>query len=229
MKVLVGVNSKRTAARHERGVRSVLVTIGLALALVSGPATQVGYATDSGSTKTARVKAAGIEFEYPENWVVLVLTQRDVKAQRKKLVKENPKLAKAYLEQAQLESARNTVFSAADLEAKLAGNPAQAVSVVLTSGSPSTLDQFRQVAGSELEGIGATVLDSSTVSLGGQDAYRMTVRWPVKAPDGTAVVLRLGVLQVPHGARGALVTVGVHDDEAGALMVDDVLGSVRLT
>src|SRR5262245_22741010 len=64
------------------------------------------------TTKTAIVKSAGVSLEYPAEWIVFAFTKREIKQQRRALAKANPRLAKDYIRQAQLESTMNTEFSA---------------------------------------------------------------------------------------------------------------------
>lgn len=208
--------------------RSVLIGVFLFATSVLGPASAVATSADGGSTRTARVKAAGVALEYPSTWTVFVLTKKAVATQRRELVKSNPRLGKAYLEDAQMEAVDNTKFSAGDFEAKLAGRPAGAVSVVLTSGFPATLEEFAGSMRSGFGKLGASVVETSHVRVGGQDGYRMELRWPLTAPDGTAVVLRMGSLVVPRDGNGVLVIVVVPDGAENASIIADTLASVRL-
>lgn len=206
-------------------VAAVLLTVSLAAHGSSSAAATLGTTE---STKTATVKSVGIAFEYPDDWVVFALTKRDVKRQSKALAKANPKLAKDYLREAQLEALKNMEFSAGDLEAKLAGLFAANMSVTLTSAFPPSLEAFEADLSSQLSELGGSVLDARTVDVSGETGYRAVATFILDAPDGTSLDLRIGMLIIERSGRGVLVSVGGLDDEASAQTIDDVLASVRL-
>ena len=47
------------------------------------------------TTRTAKVKAAGISLKYPKSWILVSLTKKGLAAQVKVVSKKNPKLAAA--------------------------------------------------------------------------------------------------------------------------------------
>ena len=200
-----------------------VVAVGIAFVMSATPATAQ---TDAGSTKTARVKAAGITFEYPSEWTAYAVTKKDAERQRVLLEKQNPKLAEAFDANA---FAGQSKFYASDLGATFRGEPSSNVSVLAfaSGGFPSDLGDFEDGMRSEYRDLGATVLGFSETTVGKKKAYRADVTLPIKVPGGETIVARLGQLYAPYRGGGSVTTVTSTQDDRGIAVIDDVLASVR--
>ncbi len=186
---------------------------------------------DSSSMTTAKIKAAGISLRHPETWTVMPRTRKELAAQERRLATKDPELAQLLVDHAQLENQLDTVkFRSIDLVGALstgasAGNVR--VYVHARGGFPSTLDEF--VAGYDLlVRIGARILKTATLSVGGKTAYRVDVVFtPPRASGGTVLPdLRVSRLSFAQGKGDVRVDVTTRSD-AGPGVADAILGSVR--
>jgi hypothetical protein len=179
-------------------------------------------------SKPVKVKAAGISLRYPAAWTIVAAgSRKEAEARRKAFLKANPKLAKVYDEQTASAAEANVAFRAGDLEAQAAQLPAANMTITLLSGDlPSTLDEYVRAVKKQLEGAGATLLDSSTVSIGHGSAYRTDFQMTLRAPGGTTIPTRFTQLAIPSLGTSSLLTIGVPgttDDPR----IDAVVGSIR--
>jgi hypothetical protein len=101
------------------------------------------------------------------------------------------------------------------------------MSVVMSNGFASSLDELTLGLTSDMEALGGAVLSASTVSVSGQNSYRVELGWPLNTSNGSTMTIRVGSLSIPRGENSVLVSVGCADDDACAAMIDDVLSSVR--
>jgi hypothetical protein len=74
---------------------------------------------------------------------------------------------------------------------------------------------------------GGTVLDATAVKISGKTAYRIDLTLPVKLPDGSVVVARVGQLAVPEGDNTASVAVSAVNNDSGVAVINSILASVR--
>jgi hypothetical protein len=171
------------------------------------------------ATTTAKVKAAGISVKYPKSWIAVPLTKKGLAAQTKALSKKNPKLA--------------AVVAATDIsQFKLraidptTGRETVGVQFIEGSGSPSSLSDFNSVI-PQYKAAGATVLDTKVVKISGKTAFRIDMTLPVKLPDGSVAVQRVGQVVVPGGDSAAAVVAAGPDDDSGVAVINSILASVR--
>lgn len=177
--------------------------------------------------KVAKVKSAGISLEYPSNWAVVVLTPKIVRSQRAITLKNNPKLGELFDEAAAGEALKHSKFSAADLEAKLAGRPSSIVGVQGGSGFTLPLNKMVTQLAATYKKAGATILNTSTVQVSGTRSARIDMQLTANASDGTPVSVRLSQLLAPIGGRSVLVSVAAEDNNVGATTIDHIMQSVR--
>lgn len=155
-------------------------------------------------------------------------TKHGIAAQQRALSKRDPRLGEAFHIEAQTGTLPTTRFEASDLRSQFANEVSSAVTVqVVAGGFPSSLDIFRSVREPSVRRAGGTVLNASTLKVNGDTAYRLDVSLPVPKPDGTIVSTLFGQLLVRRGTGRVVITVGVPDDQAGTMLVDQILRSVR--
>jgi hypothetical protein len=189
-----------------------------ALVAVTAPAS----ATPTGSTPmtTAKVKASEISVKYPRSWLLVPLTKKDLAAQEKILSKKNPKVAAAMAA---------TDVSQYRLRAIDPTGSSQNVGVqfVQGQGSPSSLADFKSGIVPGFKAAGGTVLDTAAVKLSGKAADRIDLTLPVKLPDASVVVARIGALVLPQGNNTTSVSVTASNNESGVALINSILSSVR--
>lgn len=177
---------------------------------------------------TVQVKAAGVSLQYPRRWIVFASTKKGIAAQQRHLSRKNPRLADAFSAAAQISLLPSTKFQASDLGVASAGRVSDDVRIeVVPGGFPSSLQNFTTAREPSVQQAGGTVLDATTVTIGGQTAYRLDVILPVRGVGGTLSSVRLGQLLIQHGDGRTVITVGAPDDAAGSKLVDAILRSIR--
>jgi hypothetical protein len=189
------------------------------------------------SMTTVKIKAAGISLRCPSTWTVIPLTKKDLAAQAKVLATKNPELAQLLVAGAQLALQSDALkLRVVNLESRLAGRLADGnvrVYVHTSGGFPSTLDEFKskmtlslRVAAATGSGQ-ATILQASAVNVGGQPGYCVDLRQPQEAHDGTMTTIRTTRMSFARGHGDVSVDVTTTDDDTGAALIDDILGSVQ--
>lgn len=200
----------------------VAATVGSVLAVPP-----VSASTAALTMSTAKVKSFDLALDYPSTWTVVAFDEKALAAQRKRLLKANPKLARVFDGEAQSALSQGYKFAAVDLDAKQSGEGASAVSIGAMSGFPTSLDALVDAIGPLYEKLGATVIGSSAVRVSGKRSYRIDIRTTLKTLTGDELTMHMGQLVVPRGAGAALVTVGTGDSPEGAALIDRILASVR--
>ena len=80
----------------------------------------------------------------------------------------------------------------------------------------------------EAKSINGSVQDTEKVKVSGKTAYRAHLTLAIKQPDGTSVEVYQGELLIQRGGDVTLVSVAT-PTAASAVLIDQILGSVRLT
>jgi hypothetical protein len=173
------------------------------------------------------MRAAGISLRYPSKWTVLPTTKKRLGGIAKRLAKKNPKLATVLKSQSLEASAQQLQFQAVDLSDPTSFSSNLGVRSVSGSG-PSSLDAFTLVMSAQADRIGANLRGTSTTHVKAKRAYRADTAMTVNLPDGTAAPAVESDLFLDRGCAWTVVTVATRDDAAGAQLIDDILGSVRL-
>jgi hypothetical protein len=208
-------------------VRRRVAALAFFTILLLGIGGSVSAQTAPTEFKPAKVPSAHIKLEYPGSWTVVVLTPGLVRAQRKLTVKNNPRLESVFDEAAATESLKHTKFAAADLEAKLAGQPSPIVEVQAGGGFSLPLEEMASQVKEAYKKAGATDIKSTIIRVSGTKSMRLDTKLAATAPDGSMVKLRVAQLMAPIGRRSVVVTIGAPDDEDGAATIDHIIQSVR--
>ncbi|MET0627094.1 MAG: hypothetical protein ABW033_01395 [Acidimicrobiia bacterium] len=210
--------------RHRFAVAVVVVVATFGVTLVDP-----GLATAADDYTRAKVKAAGISLEYPSGWTVYALSKREVAAQQKALTKANPELADAFDAAQQSSFTKNTKFHATDLDSMAERGVGGNLGVTNAGVGilPPTLDSFTRQISPQFSSVGGTVIGTSTHKVGGRPAYRVDVRLPLTAPDGTNLTIHVTELFVQVGTLTSMVTLAIDDDAEGAETTDRIMDSVK--
>jgi hypothetical protein len=196
--------------------------IAFVFAGVVGAVPVAANATVTGSTRTAKIKAAGISLQYPSTWTAFATTKRGRTDQEKALMQKDRRLGERFATEAAASFGwpNLATFHAANLA--LSDPVRESVSVIVYKHElfPASLKEFD--ASTRKDEPAGTVMSTSAVTVGDQIAYRSEIESPAQGKND----LRLGVLLLQRGSDVVSVTAAA-DSDSGRSVADHILYSVR--
>ena len=221
-------NTTDAVATRAPGVRSAVrrllgSALVVSIALVAAPKVAGAASTGPDPTATAKIGVAGISLRYPKSWFVTTLTKDGFAAILRKVADTNPDLA------AHLSAVDTSKYKFYAIDPVTGANVG--VIVDAKSGGPSDLAEWTDSVTQELAPLGATVLDTKTVSVSGKRAYRSDAALSLVSPGGATTTMRVTDLFILRGSldRGdsTFVVVSMPEGDAAAATIDGLLASVR--
>ena len=221
-----------------RSVRALGIAVAVTVLIASSgtiglwtPAGAAGTDTsvvdEAGSVRRARVREAGVTFEYPRHWVRTAISEEQARKILQKLMKSNPDVAKVLDIDDIVETAKSSKFRAVDVEAQLAGGAGGVVDVQVVDAPLPSIAEFRLSYGMGLSTAGIHLIDARKTKVSHRDALRGDARATLTDLNGNPVTMRLSQLLVDRGSTTTLVNVGMPDGPDADATIDAILSSVR--
>ena len=210
---------------------AVTILVGTLGATVRTPAgaagTDTSFSDQAGAVRQARVREAGITFEYPRHWVRTAISETQARKILQQLMKSNPAVAKVLDVDDIIETAKTSKFRAVDVQAQLAGGAGGAVDVQVIEAPLPSLAEFRSSYSLGLSTAGVHLMDSRSTKVSHRDALRGDARATLTDRNGNPVTMRLSQLLVDRGSTTTLINVGMPDGPDADATIDAILSSVR--